>query len=184
MSTPFQPMLLGQVHDLATISGKTLTSVTYFYLPPDDKDEYLGGLEGVDFMLTAIRLDFGLDGYLMITWSTPGYVEGLSVVNDKPYPGGSYLVLDASKRAAWSRHIGTKVAAIGASWQTMWTNGIKTLWALRLDFGGESVVVALGKANPVLSYIPDEIVVVYDENIARSYRISEAKFSAWGEAIL
>jgi hypothetical protein len=179
----FQPIQPSQTHVLAAIAGKVLSGVEYFYLPSTESDEYECELNGIDCMLTAVRLDFGIDGFMLITWSTPGSIEGLSVAQGMPYPGNSYLVHDACKREAWCNHIGTKVVGLGASWQTLWMAALDTLWALRLDFESGSVVVVLGEVNPVLTYIPDEIVVVYDESMARSFRLSDASSSAWGEAL-
>ena len=50
------------------------------------------------------------------------------------------------------------------------------MWALRLQFESRSIVVALGEFDGVLRYLPDEIVVIFDPNVAGAYMVSPG----WG----
>jgi hypothetical protein len=59
-------------------------------------------------------------------------------------------------------------------------------WSLRLDFeGAPSVVIALGAPDrwkgTGLTYMSDDVAVIFDEELARSYRPPAARSSAWGD---
>lgn len=73
-------------------------------------------------------------------------------------------------RDAWREYIGDRIISVAASWQVSGEDCPESLWAVRLSFAGGSIVIALGTAYPHLDYQPDELVVVFDMSLARSYK--------------
>ncbi len=121
-------------------------------------------------MLAAVDLDFGDRGTTAITWAMAGELEGLAILDRQSYSGIGTETFDAAAREAWREHIGERITAIGASWHKSGENCPESLWALRLSFAVGSIVIALGTDYPHLDYQPDELVVLFDTSLARSYK--------------
>lgn len=168
---------------LVSLEGARLSRVAYHHLPPADGMLYGGGDKGVDHMLAAIDLDLGDRGTAAITWAMAGDLEGLAILEDESYTGVGTELIDASDREAWREHVGQRVTAVAGSWQISGEDCPESLWAIRLDFAVGSIVIALGTAYPQLDYQPDELVVVFDASLARSYQPRHVRDSSWGSPI-
>jgi hypothetical protein len=122
-----------------------------------------------------------------LKWMMEGEREGVAVVFDQT---PADLSKDRTKsvpvpdEARWRRTYGTVVMAVGVSWQRP-TADVDAVWAVRLEFSsGQSIVVALGEwRDGTLQYIPDQLVVIFDAAIARSYGIEAGGEPAWGHNI-
>jgi hypothetical protein len=169
----------------ARIVGAQLAAVTYRYLPSDATSAYVGGGEGVDDDLSAVVLDLGERGRTTITWAMEDDVEGLAILGpDEPYAGLADKTVGASDREAWHEHIGGTIASVGGAWQVTGGEGSpESLWAVRLEFVDGAIVVALGTVDPDLEYMPDELVVISNPSLAKSYRPRHVIDSAWGQTI-
>jgi GNAT superfamily N-acetyltransferase len=177
------PITRADCATLASLKDARLSGVTYHYLPPADGTYYAGGEEGVDCDLAAVDLHLGDRGTMAITWAMAGELEGLAILERESYSGIGTEVLDAAEREAWREHIGARITSVGASWHISGESCPESLWALRLSFAVGSIVIALGTTYPRLDYMPDELVVVFDLSIARSYKPRHVSDSSWGAPI-
>jgi hypothetical protein len=164
--------------------GAHLKAVSYRYLPPAGGSAYAGGGDGVDADLAAVVLDLGDRGRRTITWAMEGELHGISILgDDESYSDLVAKSVDASGREAWQDHIGGAIKSIGAAWQVSGEGCPESLWAMRLDLATGSIVVALGTDYPEIDYMPDELVVVFDPELAPAYRPPHVSESAWGRTI-
>jgi hypothetical protein len=178
------PVTQADAAALSALIGAQLEGVTYHYLPPADGPSYAGDGDGSDGDLTAVVLDFSNRGRTTITWAMLGELEGLAILDeDEPYSGLADGVVDASHREAWGGHIGDSVISVGAAWQVSGDDCPESLWAVRLGFSTRSIVIALGIADPDLVYLPDELVVIFDQSLAASYRPRHVRDSSLGRPI-
>jgi hypothetical protein len=173
-----KPIKRSDCEALVSMKGAKLLGVKYHYFPPFDGTGYVG-VTGVDDSLPAVEFDFGHLGKKTITWAMAGTLEGLSVFSGA-YSGIASEVLDASQREAWCQHIGQSIISVAASWQISNEGCPESLWAIRLGFAKGSVVIALGTTRSDIEYIPDELVVIFEPSLARSYRPRGAAQSSWG----
>ncbi len=131
----------------------------------------------------GIELHWGR-GRSELKWITAGEREGVAAVfdqteadlrNDRVQP---VQVPDESR---WRKAIGAVVTAVGVSWHQP-TGDTAAIWSVRLEFSPDlSIVVALGEwRDGAIHYIPDQIVVIFDAEIARSYVIPAGEEPAWG----
>ncbi len=170
---------------LRQILDSELTAVSYRYLPSAEGAEYHGGSDRVDADLTAVILELGGRGRRTITWAMEGELEGIAVLGgDAGYAGLADKTIEAHSRDGWRRHVGATITTVGVAWHVSCEDCSESLWALRLGFTSGSAVVALGALQQDLEYMPDEIVVVFDPEVARAYRPRHVSESAWGEAIV
>ncbi len=139
----------------AGLAGRRLVAVRYRHIGFEPS----GG--AVDADLVGVILEFE-DGVRSITWAMAGEVEGLALL-DEPVPGEASQVSDVSGR--WP--VGERLEAVEGKWQEP-----SALWALRLRFQTREVVDALGEFDERLSYMPDEVVVIFDPGLAREYMSS------------
>lgn len=169
---------------LAGLVGAQLAGVTYHYLPPAEGPSYAGGGDGLDGDVTAIEFDFADRCRTVVTWAMLGELEGLALLGDTAsYSGAADQIVDASDREAWRARRGDTVTSVGAAWHVSGDDCPESLWAVRLDFSTGSAVIALGTADPDLEYMPDELVVVFDQSLADSYRPRHVSESAWGHRV-
>jgi hypothetical protein len=180
----FPPLTRANCQVLALLEGATLSRVAYC-LHSDDESPYAGGEAGVDHLLPAVDLDFGAHGAVSVTWATLGNVEALAVVPAPYFTGVEHVVLDASDREAWRNHIGRTVVSVATAWHTSNDGYPESIWSVRLTFDTGSVVIALGELSrsSQLDYMPNEIVVVFDESLARAYHPHHVTESSWGSPI-
>jgi hypothetical protein len=138
-----------------------------------------------------IVLDSGL--VVCISWAMAGAVEGLSLsvraVGDTASPTNLTQTIDATELQQWRSLVGRSLNLDGAAVHLPEEGDHVAVWSVRLSAGqSESVVVALGEATEQgLAYLPDSLVVIFDEEIARSYLIPSGvppnPVSAWSAKV-
>lgn len=178
---------------LGILPGARLHGVSYRQLQ-GEASEYDGEEESADAYLETVDLDLGDRGVVTLSWATPGSSEGweclgLSISRPCELPLEP-VRHDVSHRKAWRARIGERVVAIATAWDELEAVDRELtsaqpvrlgLWSLRLEFEGGSVVIALGEFREgELQYSADELVVIHDEALARSYRSLASPDSAWG----
>src|ERR1700674_4290433 len=165
--------------------GRFLRRVNY--LDPDTADPWrIKAHPGFD--AASMGVEFHWDaGANELKWMMEGEHEGVAVVFDQT---PADLSKDRTKSVPvpdethWRRAYGAVVMAVGVSWHRP-SADVDAIWAVRLDFSsGQSIVVALGELRDgTLQYIPDQLVVIFDTAIARSYLIAAGGEPAWGHNI-
>jgi hypothetical protein len=191
MVTNPTPMTRADCNALASLKGARLSGVTYHHLFRYDESGdplrgYAGGEKGVDSYLAAVDLHFNERRTTAITWAMDGWFQGLGALSGESYSGIATDHSDAAGREAWHEHIGDTIRSVAASWHSSHEDFPESIWAVRFDFSRGSVVIALGStwhASPAIEYMPDEIVVVFDPSLARSYKPPAVNESSWGSSI-
>jgi hypothetical protein len=120
-----------------------------------------------------------------------GTLEGISVdlLKDDVEVGPSLTLTDVSKAKEWLPLIGNRISSIGISSQVSDDSGIPTLWALRFSLESEvSFVAALGEIDELglqahLGYMPDCLIVIFEQNLAEMYEITASESNAWGNLL-
>jgi len=123
---------------------------------------------------------------VVVRWAMSGRVEGLSVelLSEASYHPDHALIrrLDVSEFTQWQPFLGRPLFLRGIATHVPDGTDRATIWSLRFESSGEAkVVIALGewtRAGP--EYLPDTLVAIFDEAIARSFRIPDNPISAWG----
>lgn len=188
-----EPETLHQIDDprlnelAAALVGERLSSVRYV-APAGAGWENYSDLEHVHEVEMGVELlmDSGL--LLELSWSTPGLKEGLSLTLG---PVGQHAanelvsVIDVSDHVAWSGVVGHLVEAVAVSFRSHSDDSSTRPWSFRVGTsGGPGVTVALGEVRErALHYMPDNIVVIFDETRARAYQIPGSFQPAWGEVV-
>jgi hypothetical protein len=171
---------------LSAALGKRLDAVRYRYLVVGDRAEYVAGdVPCVDTNLLAVDLQFADDARLVVTWAISGDVEGLHL-SDEPDAGliDAVPTVDASTRSGWNRLVGRTLTGVAGAWYPR--DDVRALWSLRLDFGDEHVVIALGGGSPKgdgIVFESDEVIVIFDEAVSRRHRPTADGESAWGSPL-
>ncbi|MEZ0260241.1 MAG: hypothetical protein ACAH80_04485 [Alphaproteobacteria bacterium] len=168
---------------LDILKDARLAGVTYRYLPWGEEKGYTSGHEGVDDDIAAVVLDLADRGKVVVTWAMTGALEGLTLLAEEAYSGTIDEVLEAAEREAWRNHIGHSITSVAASWQISGEDCPESLWSIRIGFPEGSVVIALGQVRASIEYMPDELVVIFDSSLARSYLPLGVYESAWGVPI-
>lgn len=136
----------------------------------------------------GIELITGSGLVLGLTWAIPGHEEGLLIgmyrTEDCP-PSELIDLTDMSGHEAWSAALGRLVDTVAISFHVHWDDATTRPWALRIGVsGGAGATVALGEARGHdIRYVPNNLVVIFDESVARAYEIPSSSGSAWGELI-
>lgn len=176
-------LLRTQQDRLLSLVGGRLRRVTYVSLTGTDGQVYAESEPGLDLDLEGVVLDLGDRGSFFVAWGSPA-PEGLAVCEAEAYPTrGDAVQWNASDSPAWRDLIGREIPSFAAARQIE-SSEFETLWSLRLDFGGQSVVIALGAYQfphgKELVYDVQEVVVIHDMRIARAFKPHHVDQSAWG----
>ena len=164
--------------------GSAFSHVAYLEPATTDLTEPRTG-EGFDEAGVGLEFTTSDGAVFSAVWQMEGYNEGLSF---GPGDGESrhrrYALrrFDVTRSAQWQPLLGPRVTGVGVGWHVPNEGCAEAVWAVRLDLeGGRTVLVALGRSEGtgVLDYQPDEVVVVFDEELAESYRIPAQTKSAW-----
>jgi len=120
---------------------------------------------------------------MVVEWSMPGFEERLNIVS-APEEGESAAagpVVDVTNSPAWSARTESPIVGFGVAGQRSAT-GSELPWALRINLeSGSSVVIALGEMRDALPrYQPDNLLVIFDPDLAQSLQVLDADYSAWG----
>jgi hypothetical protein len=157
------------------------------YLDPETADPWrIKAHPGFDGASMGVELHWEASAN-ELKWIMEGEREGLAVVFDQTPED---LSRDRTKsmpvpdETRWRKAYGAAVMAVGVSWHRP-TADVEAIWAVRLEFSsGQSIVVALGELRDgTLRYIPDQLVVIFDAAIARSYVLEAGGEPAWGQNI-
>ncbi|MFC7280186.1 hypothetical protein ACFQS1_40040 [Paractinoplanes rhizophilus] len=182
-------LILRKETDLLTevgrrIVGATVLGVTYrqterggLNVPP------VGVAHEVDLEV-VLRLSTGV---ISVTWERDDLVEGLALGWEDAADPEGVAAVPADNSESWRGLVGHAITNVYASWQVSEVNCPESMWSIRFSFGPRlHVVIALGELDvsgwPM--YHPDSLLLLFDENMARSYRPSGAIGSAWGEQSL
>jgi hypothetical protein len=135
---------------------------------------------GVGLELTAS------DGSVFSTvWQMEGYNEGLSF---GPGDGESRHWRDELRRRdvtdlpQWQPFLGIQITDVHVGWHVPNEGCPEAVWAIRLEFeGGRNLLVALGHADGAggIKYLPDQVVIVFDQQLVQSYQIPAQTRSVW-----
>ncbi|MEU6642707.1 hypothetical protein ABZ863_09155 [Saccharomonospora sp. NPDC046836] len=148
-------------------------------------DTELDHVHEVDMGVELVT-DSGL--VLELSWATPGSREGLAFTLDRLEelrPNKLVDLVEVSGRREWSRIVGYPVDKIGVSFHVYSYDSSVRPWSFRIEMSnGCSLVVALGEIDGrILSYMPNNIVVMLDEDVAGEYYVPDSLQSAWGETV-
>ena len=157
------------------------------YLDPAGSDPWrIKYHRGFDEASMGVELR-SAEGWFGLRWLMHGEREGLALVLNQTVPDlqrDRLKRMPAGTRPNWRHVMTSQVTKLGISWHEP-TAGVAAVWAVRLGFSsGHSVVVALGEwRDENIRYIPDAVVAIFDDEIARGYRIPAGEVSAWGRDV-
>jgi hypothetical protein len=170
---------------LRVLAGEPLGRIRYVGSGFDVPELY-SPYAGFDTVLKGVELT-NSSHVVTVMWMMEGVREGLGFVLDPEeefYEDESLHVIDVSHAPRWTSLLHVPVVSSGTSWHVSDDDAPKSIWSFRLSFGKEeSVTIALGEVNELgsgLTYQPDSVAVIFDEAIARRYRILASSESAWG----
>lgn len=176
---------------IADVRGHSLVSVKYGVLTPPGWTGSTGALE--DLAIDSVYLDFASatsaqgKTSLRITWAMNGVIEGLSIT----LAGGDSLgegvhLVDMTAAGPWSTTVGLAVEAVGLAWHRANAGSPLSVWGIRFSLSDRRIlVIALGSMQGgIAEYLPDELVVFFDEESAASYRPLASISSAMGVLVL
>lgn len=120
-----------------------------------------------------------------VRWAQRGFDEGLWIGESSARePGGAWVPdVNAIPVPSWKTFEGSTISSIAVAWQRI-APARYSIWSVRLDLADRSVAIALGERDPEsgqLTYIPDCVVVIFNDGVGRRYRPPASLSSAWGE---
>lgn len=126
------------------------------------------------------------NAFVTISWERDYLVEGLAVlVEEAPVqmvdPDLSPVAV--AEMEEWKPFIGRSMVGVAAGWHVSEESCPPSVWSLRFtNTEGRSLVVALGGCGHEggVRYHPDSLLVIFDEETARSYQTFASLGSAWG----
>jgi len=186
--SPLPILRAGDEQELARVTGKlsgeNLVSVSYI-IPKEGHWPDGRHIDGVHEVDDGVKLSTTSDAVL-IRWGMAGYVEGLSAqivskAATKPDPA-LLRELDMSGSSRWRQFLAKPLFIAGFATHVAPDASEATIWSLRFaSKQGPEVVIALGEWTKVgPSYIPDNLLAIFDEAVARSFTIPDNPVSAWG----
>ncbi|MFF0084650.1 hypothetical protein ACFYR1_33780 [Streptomyces canus] len=133
----------------------------------------------------AVELVLDTGAALLLYWSMDGVNEGLAIETRDPgdvdvnLPGDA---IDVSEHVDWAGLLGASIVGINPAWHVPNEGCPEMPWAYRLEFSNNSsLVIALGVAERRgFTYMPDALVVIFDQNIALAYKIPASDTSSYG----
>ena len=168
---------------VSVLFGMPLVGVRYFgseFAAPALSSSHSGFdtvLKGVELTCSSHRLN--------VMWMIEGVREGLGFVVDPDqqfYEDEGLRAVDVSSELHWVPRLGVPVMSSGVGWQLSDDDAMRGIWSFSLGFGERSVTMALGEASETgigITYQPDSVAVIFDESIARRYRIPASAEPAW-----
>lgn len=137
------------------------------------------------------EIDMGLElvtssgSVLAFSWAMRGIDEGLAIELrksvERPAVDADLARIDVSPLPEWRNVLGRSVEGTAVGWHVPNEGSASMPWSFRLDFGAANVVIALGEVvDWEVDYLPDSLVVIFDESVARSYCVTSESGSAWG----
>jgi hypothetical protein len=160
---------------------RPVRSVQYLIPASMDADDVLMA-ESVETAESGVLFSGG-DGNVCLRWSMRGFKESLWL--------GPF---DATESGPWSPNV--KTADVGSHWGSLvgatiersvvcWQRvaDVYSVWSIRFDTDSGSFSIALGEIDYEtgdLSYIPDTLVVIFNEAVGRRYHPAVSEVSSWG----
>ena len=137
----------------------------------------------VDSVRIGVELSVRGGGTCSVTWHTAGKCEGLMVgpgrVDCLRTIPMALRRKERTQSTKWQPFIDRRVRALRVSWQESSEGCPPTLWAIQLKFDTDELMIALGEAGPDgARYQPDELVVIFDAELAAAYRRSHHNHGA------
>lgn len=170
----------------AEIAGESLDRVAYLVPGTSDvtKRRHYNSFDEVDM---GVELTTVSGSKFCFMWVMDDVKEGLRLGRAEP---GSRPVpfkrLDVSSEPEWAELRGKTTTGVALAWHRPCDEALEAVWSVRLRFDRTSVVIALGEAahdRQTICYIPDSLVVIFDEVVARSYEPLSSQGSSWGGLI-
>lgn len=169
-----------------TITGATVTAVRYV-VPHGESWPDGHGDDRVHEVDMAVELMMADGAAVVFSWAMRGPDEGLTVeVRDSSevdinLPGDA---VDVSSHVDWAPFLGESISGLTPAWHVPGEGSVEMPWSFRVDFASKlTLVVALGELKESgLSYSPDSLSVIFDRNVALSYRIPAGISSSYGNA--
>ncbi|CAM5595877.1 MULTISPECIES: hypothetical protein [Streptomyces] len=133
----------------------------------------------------AVDLIMSTGAALSLSWAMDGLREGIAIEFREPGESDADLpgdTIDVSDHVDWGRFLGANIEEISPAWHIPNKGCPEMPWAYRLRFSNESnLVIALGASDGErFTYMPDELIVFFDESLAASYRIPGSETSSLG----
>lgn len=189
-----EPATLHQVDDsrlvglATTLAGERLVCVRYA-TPSGASWVNYSDLEGVREVDMAVELVTESGLVLELSWATPGREEGLALAlghGENRAPSDLVDLVDVSAIPDWSGILGEFVEEVAVSFYVHNEGSSVRPWSFRIGVSnGSSVTVALGETSDhLIRYLPDNLVVIFEEATARNYEVADSLQSAWGETVL
>lgn len=133
----------------------------------------------------AVELGMESGSLLVLAWAMDGVNEGMAIEFRSPGESGTKSLgdpIDVSNHIDWSRFLGVSIASVGVAWHVPNEGCPEMPWAYRFGFSDKSsLVIALGESEGEgFTYMPDALVVIFDEGIAAAYKIPASSTSSSG----
>ncbi|MFI5523560.1 hypothetical protein [Streptomyces platensis] len=133
----------------------------------------------------AVELVMDSGAALVLSWAMDGVKEGLAIEFRSPGEADVNLPgdpVDVSDHVDWERFLGVSIAGISPAWHVPNEGCPEMPWAYRFEFSNESsLVIALGEAEADgFTYMPDALVVIFEKDLAVSYKIPASGTSSYG----
>ncbi|BDE44320.1 hypothetical protein SLITK23_75650 [Streptomyces lividans] len=133
----------------------------------------------------AVDLVMSTGAVLSLSWAMDGLNEGMAIELREPGESDADLpgdTVDVSDHVDWERFLGADIVEIRPDWHVPNDGCPESPWAYRLGFSNKSsLVIALGSAEGKgFTYMPDELIVFFDESLAASYTIPASDTSSRG----
>ncbi|MEU7182033.1 MULTISPECIES: hypothetical protein [Streptomyces] len=133
----------------------------------------------------AVELGLESGSVLVLAWAMDGVNEGMAIEFRSPGESGTKSLgdpIDVSNHIDWRRFLGVPIASVGVAWHVPNEGCPEMPWAYRFGFSDESsLVIALGESEGTgFTYMPDALVVIFDEGIAAAYKIPASGSSSSG----
>ena len=133
----------------------------------------------------AVKLGLSDGSALVLSWAMDGLNEGLAIMfrgvgeSDADSPGEP---INVTNHIDWLEFVGLSIVDITPAWHIPNEGCPEMPWSFRLGFNtGVSLVVALGTAKGAgFAYSPDDLIVIFDEHLALSYKIPASATSSYG----
>ncbi|MFG2596397.1 hypothetical protein [Streptomyces sp. NPDC048462] len=160
---------------LAAVSSETLSAVRYEVSQGGTWPEghRADGAHEVDL---SVELVMASGASLALSWAMDGLNEGLAIELKEAGRLGSGLTpeaVDVGDRVEWANFLGGSIVKIAPAWHVPNEGCPEMPWAFRLDFSDSScLVIALGESKGSgFTYMPDSLVIIFDESTAAAYKI-------------
>ncbi|MEU3776094.1 hypothetical protein AB0F11_23335 [Streptomyces sp. NPDC032472] len=120
---------------------------------------------------------------LALSWAMDGLNEGLAIElweAGESNAGSIAETVDVSDHLEWATFLGGSIVNVTPALHVPNEGCPEMPWAFRLDFSNSlSLVIALGESKGSgFTYMPDSLVVIFDESTAAAYRIPASSTSS------